>query len=55
VKRALDTLRAALVAFFLAPIRLYQRFHDDVDNWVALDGGASPGDAVYPVPLSALP
>lgn len=38
-----------------ARIRLYQRFHDDVDNWVALDGGASPGDAVYPVPLSALP
>jgi hypothetical protein len=38
-----------------ARIRLYQRFHDDVDNWVALDDGASPGDAVYPVPLSALP
>jgi serine/threonine-protein kinase PpkA len=38
-----------------ARIRLYQRFHDDVDNWIALDGGASPGDAVYPVPLSALP
>ncbi len=38
-----------------ARIRLYQRFHDDVDNWVMLDGGAAPGDAVYPVPLSALP
>jgi hypothetical protein len=38
-----------------ARIRLYQRFHDDVDNWIALDGGGSPGDAVYPVPLSALP
>jgi hypothetical protein len=38
-----------------ARIRLYQRFHDDVDNWIALDGGAAPGDAVYPVPLSALP
>ncbi|MBU0725332.1 MAG: VWA domain-containing protein [Alphaproteobacteria bacterium] len=38
-----------------AKIRLYQSFHDDVANWVALDEGASPGDAVYPVPLSALP
>lgn len=38
-----------------AKIRLYQGFHDDVANWVALDEGASPGDAVYPVPLSALP
>lgn len=38
-----------------AKIRLYQSFHDDTDAWVALDKGASPGDAVYPVPLSALP
>jgi hypothetical protein len=38
-----------------AKIRLYQSFHDDVDNWVSLDEGASPGDAVYPVPLSSLP
>ncbi len=38
-----------------AKIRLYQSFHDDVDNWVTLDEGAAPGDAVYPVPLSALP
>jgi hypothetical protein len=38
-----------------AKIRLYQSFHDDVDNWVTLDDGASPGEAVYPVPLSALP
>jgi hypothetical protein len=38
-----------------AKIRLYQSFHDDTDAWVTLDKGASPGDAVYPVPLSALP
>ncbi|MEQ9325663.1 MAG: vWA domain-containing protein [Rhodospirillales bacterium] len=38
-----------------AKVRLYQSFHDDVDNWVTLDEGAAPGDAVYPVPLSALP
>jgi len=36
-------------------LRLYQRYHDDVDRWVFLDGGAVPGDAVYPVPLEALP
>jgi hypothetical protein len=38
-----------------AKIRLYQSFHDDTDAWVSLDKGAAPGDAVYPVPLSALP
>lgn len=38
-----------------AKIRLYQRYHDDVDRWIAFDGGKVPGDAVYPVPLDALP
>lgn len=38
-----------------AKIALYQSFHDDTDRWVALDGGRVPGDAVYPVPLEALP
>lgn len=36
-------------------LRLYGRYHDDVDRWVFLDQGAMPGDAVYPVPLEALP
>jgi hypothetical protein len=36
-------------------LRLYQVMHDDVDRWVALDGGADPGEAVYPVPLDLLP
>ncbi|MFA7429792.1 MAG: serine/threonine protein kinase, partial [Rhodospirillaceae bacterium] len=36
-------------------LRLYQIYHDDVDRWVALDGGADPGEAVYPVPLDSLP
>ena len=36
-------------------LRLYQIYHDDVDRWTALDGGADPGEAVYPVPLDALP
>jgi serine/threonine-protein kinase PpkA len=47
--------QVAFVDDLEAKIRLYQSFHDDVDTWVNLDDGASPGDAVYPVPLSALP
>lgn len=38
-----------------AKIRLYQAYHDDLDRWIALDGGRVPGDAVYPIPLDALP
>jgi hypothetical protein len=36
-------------------LRLYAKYNGDVDRWVALDGGADPGAAVYPVPLDALP
>ena len=36
-------------------IALYQRFHDDVSNWVKLNPAASDGDRVYPVPIDALP
>lgn len=36
-------------------IALYQRFHDDVSNWVKLNTSASDGDRVYPVPIDALP
>lgn len=36
-------------------IALYQRFHDDVSNWVKLNAVASDGDRVYPVPIDALP
>lgn len=38
-----------------ANIRLYQRFHDAPNRWVALNEGADPGDHVYPIPLTALP
>jgi hypothetical protein len=38
-----------------AKIKLYQMFHDDVDRWIVMDGGKVKGDAVYPVPLDALP
>lgn len=47
--------QVAFIDDLSAKIRLYQRFHDDVDNWVSLDDGAAPADAVYPIPLSALP
>lgn len=36
-------------------ITLYQRFHDDVSNWVKLNPAAGDGDRVYPVPIDALP
>lgn len=36
-------------------LRLYQVYNDDVDRWVTLAPGADAGDAVYPVPLGALP
>lgn len=35
-------------------IRLFETFHNDVANWVRF-GDAEPGDALYRVPLSALP
>jgi serine/threonine-protein kinase PpkA len=35
-------------------IKLYERFHNDTRNWVRF-GSASPGDALYRVPLSTLP
>lgn len=36
-------------------LRLYRVYNDDVDRWVKLAPGADAGDAVYPVPLTALP
>lgn len=39
-----------------AKIRLYQQFNADVDRWTVLAGRAGDGgEAVYPVPLDALP
>lgn len=45
----------ALIDDVSSKIRLYQRFHDDSDRWIALNEGDDPGDWVYPVPLDALP
>jgi len=36
-------------------LRLYQDFNRTPELWKAFDGGRDPGEAVYPVPLSALP
>ncbi len=33
----------------------YKRFHDDVGLWVMLAEGGSANDAVYPIPIKALP
>ena len=45
----------AIIDDVASKIRLYQRFHDDSDRWIALNEGDAPGDWVYPVPLDALP
>lgn len=36
-------------------LRLYQLYHDDTARWIALDEGGNVADAVFPVPLEALP
>lgn len=36
-------------------LRHYQIYHDDTDRWIMLDGSSDPGEAVYPVPIDALP
>lgn len=46
-EKFLDSLRRDL--------RHYQIYHDDSDRWIALDGSNDAGEAVYPVPLDALP
>lgn len=46
-EQLLDTLRRKL--------RLYRVFNEDADRWIRLASDADEGDAVYPVPLTALP
>jgi len=36
-------------------LRLYQLYHDDTARWIVLDEGGGAADAVFPVPLEALP
>lgn len=45
----------ALIDEVKSKVALYQRYHDDTDRWVLLAPHAQAGDAVYPVPLDALP
>ena len=36
-------------------LRLYQEFQSNADLWIDLSGSRSPGEALYPVPIEALP
>jgi serine/threonine-protein kinase PpkA len=36
-------------------LAMYQQFNDDADSWVTLAPGAPASEAVYPVPLDAMP
>ncbi|WP_225769370.1 vWA domain-containing protein [Inquilinus sp. Marseille-Q2685] len=38
-----------------AKVSLYRQIYDNTDQWIALDGDRSGGDAVSPIPLDALP
>jgi hypothetical protein len=45
----------AIIDETYSKIRLYQKFHDDGDRWIALNPNAEAGDRVYPVPIDMLP
>ncbi len=38
-----------------AKLRLYQEFQSDADLWVDLSGSRAAGEALFPVPIEALP
>ena len=38
-----------------AKLRLYEEYNRQQALWVSFDGGRDPGEAMYPVPLDALP
>lgn len=44
-----------LIDSMAVKLELYRHMQDDVTHWVKLTPDASPEDAVYPVPLDALP
>ena len=39
----------------LSKIRLYREYHDDTDKWQDFDGRLPDAEALYPIPLDALP
>ena len=47
--------RTEIVNALEAKLRLYEEFNRQPSLWVSFDGGRNPGEAMYPVPLDALP
>jgi serine/threonine-protein kinase PpkA len=47
--------RTEIVNSLEAKLRLFEEFNRQPSLWVSFDGGRNPGEAMYPVPLDALP
>jgi serine/threonine-protein kinase PpkA len=47
--------RTEIVNALEAKLRLYEEFNRQPSLWVSFDGGRDAGEAVYPVPIDALP
>lgn len=47
--------RSEVVNALDAKLRLYEEYNRQPSLWVSFDGGRNPGEAMYPVPLEALP
>jgi hypothetical protein len=47
--------RTEIVNALEAKLRLYEEFNRQPSLWVSFDGGRNPGEAMYPVPIDALP
>jgi serine/threonine-protein kinase PpkA len=47
--------RTEIVNALEAKLRLFEEFNRQPSLWVSFDGGRNPGEAMYPVPLDALP
>jgi hypothetical protein len=47
--------RSEIVNALEAKLRLYEEFNRQPSLWVSFDGGRNPGEAMYPVPIDALP
>jgi len=47
--------RTEIVNALEAKLRLYEEFNRQPLLWVSFDGGRDPGEAMYPVPIDALP
>ena len=47
--------RTEIVNALEAKLRLYEEFNRQPSLWVSFDGGRDAGEAMYPVPIDALP